>query len=232
LKSLRNIAVVASSSFDSGTSKTTRRSKKKGKKLQLSVLPREVQVRVVDGEGEGVEVVTTRPASIRDDTPPNENSDHDRSSSIDCDWNRKCDDVQIPKIIRDTSTFATTSLTFGEESDNAEIYQDDTDIRRLCNLMTKIRNGDDEPPNEKMVVVVSKSNFNSSVVEYNNNCNSKETVDSGKTEEEGVEVAEETFQARKAAPPPPQAAYFDLMIFVNNEHKVLEYAHDEFQKFD
>lgn len=199
LKSLRNnMSLMKSSSFDSRTSNNSRRSRKKRRKKSLSTIPRDVKVSVV--EGEGVEILT-KPS--------------------DSDWgyyssDSECDNIRIPKIIRGTSTFATsTSLTSGEETENAEIFQDDADILKLCSLMEKIRSNSQDEEDE---LKGGSDGLNSNSFDWS----------FGPSQE--IEVSEESFRANSEVSPlqPEADAFVDLMIFVNNEHRVLEFTPDEF----
>jgi hypothetical protein len=123
------------------------------------------------------------------------------------------------------STFATTSLTSGEESNNAEVYKDDSDIRRLCDRMNKFRKSGKAKDVEFDGEVIHPSNPDSTPME------------SEKKESGFMEVV---FEPGKLSPLPEPSLepeintddIFDLMVFVNNEHKVLEYATEEFEAFD
>jgi len=240
-KSIRkNISLVASRSFDSGVLK------KKKRKKKASKVPRVVIVKVVEGEGvevsanpsiykskrgtsgnssqlwiaegEGVEVLEEFGGSEYEIYSTNNNS-----NSTDC---------KPTKMLRDTSTFestfATTSLTSGEESDNAEVYKDDSDIRRLRDVVDKIRkNGNDDDE------VFHPSNSDSTPVEF------KEAPDHHCREKASgfVEVVFEPGKNFPLSEPSLEPEIntddiFDLMVFVNNEHRVLEYAPEEFEALD
>jgi len=235
IKSLRkNMSLVKSSSFDSGISSISRRSRKKRrnkkKSLSLPTIPRDVKVKVSVVEGEdSVEMVTKQPI---------DNSDWGYySSDSECD-NYNDNTIKIPKIIRDTSTFATsttfaaTSLTSGKD---AEIYQDDADIRKLCSLKEKIRSSNSQDDEEGELKLKGRSSDNGLYLNSNIN-HSKNSLDwSFASSQDEIEVSEESFRANssKVSPLQPEAdAFVDLMIFVNNEQKVLEFTADEFYKID
>lgn len=229
IKSLRkNMSLVKSSSFDSGISSISRRSRKKRrnkkKSLSLPTIPRDVKVSVVDGE-DSVEMVTKQPI---------DNSDWGYySSDSECD-NHNDNTIKIPKIIRDTSTFATsttfatTSLTSGED---AKIYQDGADIRKLCSLMEKIRSSNSQDDEEGELKLKGRSSDNGLYLNSNIN-HSKNSLDwSFASSQDEIEVSLESFRANisKVSPLQPEAdSFVDLMIFVNNEQKVLEFTADEF----
>ena len=143
---------------------------------------------------------------------------HDDSASSNGSDCGKEFDIQIPKIIRKTSTFATTSLTSGEDTLNVEIYREDEDVRKLCDLMEKIRN----------------NSYDIESVESDFDCfgPSNSSGDSQDSPVEIVEVDEEAKATTSETSPYQPPDCFDLMVFVNNEHIVLEYAPEEFQTFD
>ena len=234
IKSLRkNISLVKSSSFDSGISSISRRSRKKRrnklKSSSLPTIPRDVKVSVVEGE-DSVEMVPKQPIDNSDWGYYSSDSECDNDNNgIEIDT-----DIEIPKIIRDTSTFATsttfatTSLTSGED---AEIYQDDADIRKLCSLMEKIRSSNSQDDEEGQLKPKGMPSDNGLYLNPNIN-HSKNSFDwSFASSQDQIEVSEESFRANssKVSPLQPEAdAFVDLMIFVNNEQKVLEFTADEF----
>ncbi len=167
---------------------------RRNRSKSLPMIPREVMLNVVEG-GEGVEMTTD-------------------SSKSDCNYNTSRNvDIHVPKIIRETSTYATTSLTSGEDS--AEIYDEDDDIRKLCDLMKKIRNHSQHEADEMR--------FDS-----DHSSPSDSLGDSLSFSASGPELEEDKEACRE---PCQTTDCIDLMMFVNNEHKVLEYAPDEFQEF-
>jgi hypothetical protein len=151
-------------------------------------------------EGEGVEVTTKVSDCFQDD--------EGSSSSI----SDEILDAPIPKVIRDTSTFATKSLTSDEESSNAGNCEDDADIRKLCSLMDKIRSDDEyDDANQSFSSVSSLADFQEGPAK---NAPVKHGIDASPLQ------------------PDDDNDVFDLMIFINNEQMVLEYAPDEFQRLD
>uniref|UniRef100_A0A7R9ZTJ8 Uncharacterized protein n=1 Tax=Pseudo-nitzschia arenysensis TaxID=697910 RepID=A0A7R9ZTJ8_9STRA len=202
LKNLRkNISLMNTMSPDSGTPTRLTSRIRRNRCKSMPTIPREVSVDFVEG-GEGVEI-----------TPS--------SSKSDCSYNDgilRGKNFLVPKIVRETSTYATTSLTSGEES--AEIYQEDDDIRKLCDLMKKIRN---------------HSNHDANNVRFDSDESSALYTFEDTLSAPGQELGTDEIDVnQEACLEPCQApdSFDDLMVFVNNEHKVLEYAPDEFQEFD
>mmetsp|Transcript_8806 Transcript_8806/g.21506 ORF Transcript_8806/g.21506 Transcript_8806/m.21506 type:complete len:356 (-) Transcript_8806:501-1568(-) len=197
-KSLRkNIGLVRSASFDTGIPMISKRFLKKKKKSRLSNT--DVDVMVV--EGEGVEVTT----KYSDESTYSENSDVDKNS------------IFVPKILRRSSTFATWSVTCGEESDNAGINEDDDKVRRVCNLMHNVINSQDEDS-------VQLGNSNSGPLGLGKNANEH-------PREKAIEVLSIS-SVSEATEADGFADFRDFMIFVNNEHKILEYGPEELQCLD
>lgn len=198
LKSLRkNVSLVGSTSFDSGKSKRSRKEKRNSVSTLTSV---EVDVRVV--EGEGVEVSTRE-------------SDDSTSCESDC---TESDQFSVPKIIRDTSTFATTPLTREEESSKIEIKKDNAETRRLRNLIVEICSSEDE---DDIELIDSDYSLNRSVEIFSCHHQNEEYSES-------IEV----LSVSEVSEPNGVDAFVDLMIFVNNEQRVLEYAPEELQQLD
>jgi len=231
LKSIRkNISLVASRSFDSGVLK------KKKRKKKASKVPRVVIVNVVEGEGVEVSANPTICKSERGNSSQvwiAEGGDvevltecGDSEYEIYSTNNSNSTDCKPTKMVRDTSTFestfATTSLTSGEESD-------DSDSRRLRDVMDKIRKNGNEFDDK----VIHPSNSDSTPVE------SKKVPDYHCREKESgfIEVVFEPgknfpLQEPSLEPEINTDDIFDLMVFVNNEHRVLEYAPEDFDAFD
>ena len=232
LKNLRkNMSLVSLTSIDSGTSKRPYKLLKNFQKNNNNhqTIPLDVNLTVVEG-GEGVEITTK--ASESDDSDVCVGSTSSSSSSGSSEPEDHFD-MKVPKIIRETSTFATTSLTSGEETDNAEIYKDDADIRKLCSLMDKINSKDNKERIGSDFDYSSSASKDSSVESHSSPLPSSSQEEDSSTEEQ-VEEEDEALRASSKASPQEAGgdAFFDLMVFVNNEHRVLEYAHDEFQQFD
>ena len=186
----RNISLVNSVSFDSGIPKISKRFRKK-KNLRFSAT--DVDVRVV--EGEGVEVTTKY---------SDESIYSDSSSYTDRD------EIFVPKIVRRSSTFGTGSLTYGEESEDTGIDEDQDKIQRICNLMSKVMNSRDDDD-------IKLDDSNSEFLGLEKNVNN-----------EAIEVmsVSSVSEGTKAED------FADFMIFVNNEQTVLEYAPEEFQRLE
>ena len=192
LKRLRNnISLVTSASFDSGLSKLSKRRLDKKRKSTFSAA--DVDVRVV--EGEGVEIIT----KYSNESTASSNSYADS------------DEFSVPKVIRDTSTFAAESLASREGS-----YEDDIEIRRLCNLMNKIINSEDEED-------VKLEDPNSGLVRLEENVRRH-------LREEESELGVEVLSISSVSASTESDGFSDVMMFVNNEQRVLEYAPEEFQR--
>ena len=193
---MRRKSLINAMPSDSGNPSKMTQKLRRNRSKSLPIIPREVMLNYVEGE-EGVEITD--------------------SSKSDCNYNTSTKvDIQVPKIIRETSTYATTSLTSGEDS--AEIYNEDDDIRKLCDLMKKIRNHSQHEANE-VRFDSDHSGPSDSLGDSLSFSASGSELPSG---EEDKEACREPCQTSDC---------IDLMMFVNNEHKVLEYAPDEFQEF-
>lgn len=214
LKNLRkNMSLVTAMSFDSNNSPKISRMKKKIRRRRhksLPMMPRDVNVRVLEA---GVEI-TTKPSASFDSCKYSVDSIGDASEC------GKQYDISIPKIIRESSTFATRSLTSGEETENADICKEDEDTRRLCELMDRIRSTN-----------IHENKTWESSFDYSSPSN---TFSDSEGSGEEIEVDEEDFKntskASQCESPTPDI--FDMMLFVNNEHRVLEFAPGELQQFD
>ena len=255
LKTLRkNMSLVTTASFDdTGHSKKPSMRLKNFQKIHRNknkTLAHEVSLSLIE-EGEGVEITTKASESDDSNVCVASNSSDSSSSSDNNSYNSNSADsgnrydIKVPTIIRETSTFATTSLTSGEETDNAEIYKDDPDIRKLCSLMDKIRGNsnsnhedDDEDEDEDNSERIG-SDFDSSSpsqlssLEFSSSPPPSTSQDEISSIGDG-ESQEHFFRAGSNASPQEAGgnSFFDLMVFVNNEHRVVEYAPDEFQQFD
>lgn len=211
LKNLRkNISLMNTMSPDSGTTTKLQAKGRRNRCKSLPMIPREVSLNFVEG-GEGVEIT---PSASESDC-----SNNDRSSSL-----QRGKNFLVPKIICETSTYATTSLTSGEES--TEIYQEDDDIRKLCDLMKKIRNHSQHDAND--VMFDSDESSASNTIGDTLSETSQNLLRGQELAPCEIDMNQETCQERCQSP----GSFDDLMIFVNNEHIVLEYAPDEFQEFE
>lgn len=115
-------------------------------------------------------------------------------------------EILVPRVIREMPPEASTvqrSFHFGEE----KICEEDEDINKLCNLMKRIR---------------SKS--------IHDNVNVASSI--GRVESFDVsELDEIDFRVTNETAPCRTPDCFDFMVFVNNEHEVLEYAPNDFEGF-
>ena len=223
LKRLRKqMSLIHSTSFDSQTSrKSANKRLRKRLKTSFSILPQNFLVSEIGGQGFEITPRLSRKQDSEGTTSNSSSSDESDSSNSKCEIasNDSESEIVVPKILRETlppkilrtstpkvlpdtsnhatSTFATTSLTSGEATNDVEIVKEDADIRKLCNLMEKIRSNNDAI--DKAVSEVSST-----------------TV-----------PLKEIFRATFESPPPSPGATKDLMMFVNNEQTILEYTPDE-----
>lgn len=191
----RNMSLVNATSFDSETSNKRSRMINKMKKTRKSfaTMHRDASVKVFEAF-QGFEI-----------TP--KASECDISYTYSAESNNEFGDnyeIMVPKIIHATPPNATRSLTIEDE----KICEEDDDIRKLCDLMNRIRSQSIHD-NENVASSIGRA----------------DSFDVSELDELDFRVTNETAPCRT-----PDC--FDLMMFVNNEHEVLEYAPEDFERFD
>lgn len=205
LKHLRkNMSLVTAMSFDSETSNKRSRMMKKinNTRKAFATMHHDASVKVFEAF-QGFEITRNS-----DECDVSYTYSADESDLSNTEFGRNYE-ILVPRVIRemppDTATPQRT-YHFGEEKS----CEDDADIRKLCNLMKRIR--------------TKSIHDNVNVASSIGRVESFDVSDVSELDEIDFRVTNETAPCRT-----PDC--FDLMVFVNNEHEVLEYAPDDFEGY-